>query len=185
MFPIADTAANVLPYSTFKSSLGLGIFIWTIVSRHIHAMTHVKNFTMEHAHEFIQNKQTQLIFRLGRKGADIYFGPDFMLAWAAWCGCIEFVEYFSDNGANIPLFGYYAIEAVLQEDGLYVYDRLQIVRRLLQHGARVSSTALQLARERNCDEINELLSLHYSIFADPEGRVSQFKRLKQEFCSVM
>lgn len=186
IFPLSDAAADVLPYIKFKSNLGLGIFIWTIVSHHINIMTNNENPTMPRLVEFIQNKQSQLISRIGRQGSDVYFGPDLLLAWAAWCGCNEFIQYFSDNGADVARFGYYAIEAVLQDDALPGrHQRLEIIQRLLDLGASVSSTALFLAEERHPHNIAELLRRHHSMFSNPEGPISDLRRIKKNFCAIM
>lgn len=184
-FPILDTVVNTLPYTTSQHNLGFGIFIWTLVSHETNFLIDDAIPSIEQLLGFVQTKQTDLITSLGRKGADIYYGPDYLLAWAAWCNCIEFIEYFASRGVDVPTFGYYAIEAALQKDQPCKIDRSRIVLKLLGLGATVSSTALALAKDQQLDGIWDILNSHYSILTDPEGYVAQAKRLKKEFCSIM
>lgn len=119
--------------------------------------------------ELLAIEQLKLFSEIGKKGVDVRFGPDYLVAWAAWCGSLELVLLLVARRANVSRFGYYAIEAAVTFlDGIpenMRKERFKIIRYLIDKGAQVSGTAWELAR-KNCakgDKIITLLQEHLSV----------------------
>lgn len=102
-------------------------------------------------------------------GYDVHFGPEYLLAWAAWCGSLEIILLLVEKGADIVRSGHVAIEAAVASlDGIpekMREEKFKILHYLIYKGAQVSRTAYELA-QKNCpksDKISTLLLQHLSV----------------------
>lgn len=173
---------NLLRKQCFDEALfcGYGIFLYYAAS---HGDDYLEKFLMRHAVncatlgtteqlraaliDRIKVEQLKLFHIIGNNGADVQFGPDYLLAWAAWCGSLDIVQLLMPQ-ADIANYGYYAIEAAIisiNNDYANIDDVYKILHFLILQGAQVTRKAYDLVLKKCApnDKIIALLLQHISL----------------------